>query len=196
MNPSANPAERDNPPSTSGNKQTKRLQPEPRKTRAQSRDRNATNRAPDKNNPEPIETIADDEPTDTLDGPIRNTVFPTYKLFRKQHLALTGAEHHMEFLTKLHQNQQVPKGLKPKVTTTTVELPPKLFLRWEQAHLDLASTLRDILHEYWELKAQECHSESKKTYTILEQQCSEEELQIINSLISKANIKKKEDLTT
>lgn len=102
-------------------------------------------------------------------------------------------EQHQEFLEKLKSNHQVPKGLKPKVTTT--ELPHTLFVKWEAAHIDLASTLRDILSEFGAIQITELTVETKKTQRILQSLSTEEEREIINTLIVKATSKKREELT-
>ena len=120
-------------------------------TRSRSREnRNATNKnlpnTDDDQQPNTSDQSAPTGGTDTEDnqeGPIRNIVFPTYKLYRRQNVKLSTAKHHVDFLTTLINNHQAPKGLKPKVTLTTAELAPSLYIRWEQAHIELANTLRD-----------------------------------------------------
>jgi len=67
------------------------------------------------------DTVEEQVQTDT-EGPIRDTAFPVYKLLRKQHMRLTTAKHHVDFLTRLRGNHQVPKGLKPRTTTTTTSI--------------------------------------------------------------------------
>ena len=128
------------------------------------------------------------------EGPIRNTAFPTYKLYRKQHMKITNAKHHVEFLSNLRDNHQVPKGLKPKVTVTTTELPPRLYIRWERAHIELANTLRDILLEFWQETAIIVQTEIQRTFEELEPLCNQEELSTISNLIKKAVTAKEEDL--
>ena len=121
-------------------------------------------------------------------------MFPTYKLYRRQHLKLSTARHHVEFLTTLRTNHQAPKGLKPKVTTTTTELPPALYIRWEQAHIELANTLRDILLEHWQTTVTEVDNLLMRTYKDLESLCNPEELNTIQSLVTKATATKSTEL--
>jgi hypothetical protein len=102
----------------------------------------------------------------------------------------------LEFLSNLRTNQQTPKGLKPKITTTTNELPPHLFLRWERAHIHLGEALRDILIDYWQYQIDTINSEIATTASDLEADCTQEELTFINNLIEKASSKKREELKT
>lgn len=137
--------------------------------------------------------VSEEEDTD---GPIRNSVFPIYKLLRRQNSRLVVAEHHMNFLLKLCENKQAPKGLKIKVTTTTVELPRDLFVKWETAHVDLANRLRDLLCEYWTRLCEDLNKEIQQTIDELTSTCTQEELITINLLIEKASSKKKQELST
>jgi hypothetical protein len=128
------------------------------------------------------------------DGPIRSTTFPMYKLYRRLNMKLTSAKHHLQFLSNLRENHQVPKGLKPKATVTTTELPARLFIRWEQAHIELANSLRDILLDHWQEVVTETESELKRIFDDLKPICTQEELNTILSLIKKAVTQKEEEL--
>jgi hypothetical protein len=141
----------------------------------------------------PQTSTADDSDVDQ-DGPIRNTTFPMYKLYRRLNMKLTSAKHHLQFLTNLKENHQVPKGLKPKVTVTTTELPARLFIRWEQAHIELANSLRDILLDHWQEVVTETESELQRIFDDLKPLCTQEELNTILSLIKKAITQKEEEL--
>ena len=49
----------------------------------------------------------------------------------------------------LKENGQCPKGLQVKSAPTGAELDLELYHRWEEAHITLSNTLRDILIEHW-----------------------------------------------
>jgi hypothetical protein len=117
-------------------------------------------------------------------------------LLRKQNTKLEVAEHHKDFLEQLKSRTQAPKGLKIKVTTTTVELPRAQYLKWERAHINLANELRDILLEYWTITVQSLQQEITETIKELSELCSEEELETITSQIDRICSKKREDLKT
>jgi hypothetical protein len=148
----------------------------------------------DDNNKEEDATRTTTESEDT-DGPMRNIVFPIYKLLRRQNTKLVVAQHHRTFLEKLREQNQAPKGLKVKVATTTVELPRLLYIKWETAHIELSNKLRDILWEYWTLQVQSHRNEIQDTIRELSSLCTQEELVIINSSIEKICKKKTEELT-
>lgn len=190
------PQERDISPST-GNPRQRRTQ-NTRNTRSKENrtGRNRNEEEPSEDIEEQAGTVTEPQPGPSTDndGPIRNIAFPTYKLLRRQHMKLTTATHHAQFLKNLQENHQVPKGLKPKVTVTTAELPRSLYIRWEQAHIELANTLRDILLEHWEITKESLDYEISQTYSELSEICSPEEMTTIDQLITKSKTNKVTEL--
>ena len=187
-----NPETRDtSPPQPGGSKQ--RRTPNPRTTRQTGTNKNKTR---DEADIEVVpETLEPQGPsTEPYEGPIKTAAFPIYKLYRRQHVKLTTARHHAEFLSQLKAKNQIPKGLKPKVTVTNAELPRELYIRWEAAHIELAHTLQDILIAYWEDTIIELDLEVNRTSQDLTQLCSPEEMTTIHKLIEKANTDKVTDL--
>lgn len=195
MDQTADTDQRDSTP-TSGtsrtrrNQNTKRNKPETRNTRTRTEPTLDNDEHPTE------EEQSTDDQDDTTEGPIKNTIFPIYKLLRKHNLKIITAQHHKEYLTNLQQLERVPKGLKPKITTTTTELPPSLFIRWEKAHIALACTLRDILLDYWNELETKLRSEIDKISEELSESCTTEEFNLINTIIGKASLKKREELKT
>lgn len=195
MDTQDNPDSRDSSPNP-GNSRTTRQQKsrtrrdETKKSTKPSNELNIEEETEDRQTPEPqVEETID------FEGPIRNVAFPTYKLLRRQHLKLTTARHHVEFLSTLKSKNQAPKGLKPKTTLTTTELGPRLYIRWEQAHIELAYALRDILKDHWQETANNLEEDVSLTHRDLKEICTEEEMTSINSQIAKVTATKKIELS-
>jgi len=169
-----------------------------RTTSSSEDDRNVRSR-PDEDEEQQPGNSNDGELTTTPDGNvpqegIRNHLFATFKNLRKLNVKLTNAAHHMKFLIDLRDRNQVPKGLKVKSTVTTADLPPDLYEEWEQAHVELSNQLRDIMIRYWQLNLDKLNTDINKAYEKLLDNASEQEINTIDDLISKATSSKEEDL--
>ena len=142
----------------------------------------------------PPETTAEPTPPATTKQSMRTTIFPIFKSFRKLNNKLTTSNHHLEFLSTLKENGQVPRGLKIKTSTTTAELPPHLYQRWEIAHIELSNNLRDILIEYWHEICIRVRKQMEIVYDQLETNCTEDELNLVHKIIEESAIARQKEL--
>ena len=132
----------------------------------------------------------------TQNSAIHNQFFPTFKLLRKLNNKLITAQHHKSFLLGLRENGQCPKGLQVKSAPTGAELDLELYHRWEEAHITLSNTLRDILIEHW------INTEAKLLNLItihterLEIAAPKEQHELILDLVNKANEAKASELAS
>ena len=127
---------------------------------------------------------------------IHNKYFPSFKLLRKLNNKLITARHHKTFLTNLQERGQVPRGLQVKSAPTGAELDLQAYKEWEEAHIELANRLRDILIGHW-IKTENSLSEQITDITEqLRTNSPPEQSNLILTLIDKANNAKALELET
>jgi len=150
---------------------------------------NATSTEPPANEPENV----DDNTTNIA---INNQFFPTFKILRKLNNKLVTAQHHRTFLSNLKENGQVPKGLQVKTAPTGAELDLDLLHDWEEAHISLANTLRDILIKHWIYTETHIVNQITEHTERLRIKAPPEQVSLILRLIEKANSSKATELST
>ena len=175
------------------NTQQKRLASSPLST--EERNTRARLNEQEHNDPEPTtDTANNDDVTKT--SAIHNTHFPTFKLLRKINNKYVTAQHHLTFLTNLQLKGQVPRGLQVKSAPTGAELDHRLYKEWEEAHINLANSLRDILIRHWTNTSASLTIVISEITDSLKLSANEEQWSLILQLIEKANNAKIQELAT
>jgi len=154
--------------------------------------RSASNVSLNQQQPTGLESADDNTPRSA----IHNQHFPTFKLLRKLNNKIITARHHKTFLVDLQQNGQVPKGLQVKSAPTGAELDLNLYQEWEEAHVILANTLRDILIRHWITTEVNLSNLIRDHTEKLKAAASAPQLTLILGLIDKANESKTQELTS
>ena len=118
---------------------------------------------------------------------IHNKYFPTFKILRKLNNKLVTARHHKTFLTNLQERGQVPKGLQIKSAPTGAELDLQAYKQWEEAHIELANKLRDILIAHWTKTEAYLSEQITQLTEDLQAESPAQQSTLILTLIEKAN---------
>lgn len=142
----------------------------------------------------PTASTSTDDVTQT--GAIHNSHFPVFKLLRKLNNKLVTAQHHLTFLTELQSNGQVPRGLQIKSAPTGAELDFKSYQEWEEAHILLGNTLRDILIKHWKKTVEELTVHVTELTDSLKVGAKPAQCTLILAIIDKANKAKMTELMT
>jgi hypothetical protein len=127
--------------------------------------------------------------------PISNKYFATFKSLRKLNSKAVTADHHLTFLKNLREKNLVPKGLQVKAVNIGIELPPDLYEQWENAHIALASSRRDILIQYWQRHMTNLQKAiSEATARLGTVGATEEEITHITNTLVQTRVNKEEEL--
>ena len=80
---------------------------------------------------------------------------PMFKKLSKLKKSICKAQYHHKMMTDALLSKKPPKGLNPKrITLRLTDLSVDTQLRWERAHIVLATTLTDILRDHWKARAE------------------------------------------
>lgn len=90
----------------------------------------------------------------------------------------------------------VPKGLQAKAVNTGLELPPDLYELWENAHITLGNTRRDILIQYWSRQLSDLEKAINEATARLNTTGTDEEVEQITTTQNKTKLSKAEELKT
>jgi hypothetical protein len=136
---------------------------------------------------------SNDQPV-TTNPAISNRHFALFKSLRKLNSKRITARHHLDFLTSLKDKHLIPKGLQAKSINTGLELPPDLYEEWEDAHIQLGNSRRDILIRYWQRQYSELEVSIDTTQTRLNTTASPEELNHIENTLEKTRSARSQEL--
>lgn len=153
--------------------------------RNRPRDETGNDATMNNQNAQPSTTPATTSGQEPVNTPISNKHFATFKSLRKLNSKLLTAQHHLEFLVNLREKNLIPRGLQAKPVNTGLELPPDLYELWENCHISLGSSRRDILIKHWERQQADFQKSIYEAQSRLKTQTTPEELNKINTTLDK-----------